>query len=305
MRKKRKILGLLILSPTICALAVFVYGFIGATIRASVSGWNSFRLLLSGVFENVGAKNYVRLFSDWRFQTDLWNTLFFTLFFILGCLTMGLILASLLDRKMRGGRVFQSIFLFPMALSFVVTGTVWRWFFAPGSLPKDPSGVNVLLGQLGLQNLQWGWFTVTDSIANFNLALIPVIIAAVWQLSGYTMAMYLAGLRAIPESMTEAARVDGANGWQTFWKIKWPFLRPITLSAMIILGHISLKIFDLVYSMTGSGPKNVTDMPAIYMFEKTFRSNRYAEGSAIAVIMLLMVAVVIIPYLVTTLRKSD
>jgi glucose/mannose transport system permease protein len=192
-----------------------------------------------------------------------------------------------------------------MALSLVVTGTVWRWFFAPGTLPNNPAGINVLLGQLGLHNLQWGWFTVTDTIGPFNLALIPVIVAAIWQLSGYTMAMYLAGLRAIPESMDEAARVDGASPWQIFWKIKWPFLKPITLSAMIILGHISLKIFDLVYSMTGSGPKNVTDMPSIYMFEKTFRSNRYAEGSAIAVIMLLMVAVVIIPYLVSTLRKSE
>ncbi len=305
MYRKKKWLGFLIISPTLAVIGIFVYGFIGATVRASLSDWNSFKKLLSGEFVYTGLRNYERLFADWRFQTDMWNTLFFTVFFLFGCLLIGLILASLLDRPLKGGRVFQSIFLFPMALSLVVTGRVWRWFFAPGILPNDPAGINVLLGQIGLKSLQWNWFTVTDTIGPFNLALIPVIIAAVWQLSGYTMAMYLAGLRAIPESMTEAARVDGANAWQTFWKVKWPFLRPITLSAMIILGHISLKIFDLVYSMTGSGPKNVTDMPSIYMFEKTFRSNRYAEGSAIAVIMLLMVAVVIIPYLISTLKKSD
>lgn len=221
-----------------------------------------------------------------------------------GCLFIGIILAILLDKGLKGSGVFQNIFLFPMALSFVVTGTVWSWIFAPGTFPGDPQGINLLFKIIGLEGLQWKWYTSTTSIFNFNLALIPVIIAGVWQLSGYTMAMYLAGLRGIPATLTEAAQVDGATGWQTFWKVKFPILRPITLSAMIILGHISLKIFDLVYAMTGSGPNNVTDVPSIYMFETTFRANRYATGSAIAIIMLAMVAVVIIPYLVSAFRKE-
>jgi len=304
MKRQKKLLGFLVVAPTIVAIGIFVYGFISWTVRTSFSNWNSFSRLVAGKFELVGFQNYQRLFRDWRFQMDLWNTLFFTLFFMLGCLAVGLILASLLDRKLKGGRIFQNIFLFPMALSLVVTGTIWNWFFAPGSLPKDPAGINLLFHQLGLDGLLWGWFTVTDKIGQFNLALIPVIIAAVWQLSGYTMAMYLAGLRGIPSALTEAARVDGASPWQTFWRVKMPLLRPITLSAMIILGHFSLKIFDLVYAMTGSGPSNVTDMPAVYMFELTFRSNRYALGSGISIIMLLMVAVVIIPYLISTFRKE-
>jgi len=301
---KNKMIGFLVVSPTIIAIAIFVYGFISYTIRTSFSGWNSFRKLDVGEFINVGFKNYQRLFSNWRFQTDMWNTLFFTLFFLVGCLLVGIILANLLDRKMKGARIYQNIFLFPMALSLVVTGTIWNWFFAPGIIPNDPAGINMLLHSMGLDALQWGWFTVTDTFGPFNIALIPVIIAAVWQMSGYTMAMYLAGLKAIPVVLTEAARVDGASNWQIFWKIKMPLLKPITLSAMIILGHISLKIFDLVYAMTGSGPNNVTDMPAVYMFELTFRSNRYALGSSISIIMLLMVAVVIVPYLISTMRKG-
>jgi glucose/mannose transport system permease protein len=164
--------------------------------------------------------------------------------------------------------------------------------------------MNLLLDLVGLDIFQWKWFTSTTNFLKFNVALIPVIIAAVWQLSGYTMAMYLAGLRGKTQDLIEAAEVDGATGWQIYWKIKFPILRPITLSAMIILGHISLKIFDLVYAMTGSGPNNVTDVPAIYMFETTFRANKYATGSAIAMVMLIMVAVVIVPYLFSAFRKE-
>jgi len=303
-QRKNTLIGALVVGPSIIAIAIFVYGFIAWTVRVSFSNWNSFSALLRGVYKFVGLRNYQRLFNDIRFQTDLWNTLFFTSFFLLGCIALGLLLAVLVDKGLKGSRIFQNIFLFPMALSFVVTGTVWSWIFAPGTLPNDPQGINLLFHNLGLDKLIWGWYTSTTRIGHFNLALIPVIIAAVWQLSGYTMAMYLAGLRGIPNSLVEAAKVDGATEWQVFWKVKLPLLKPITLSAMIVLGHISLKIFDLVFSMTGSGPNFVTDVPAIYMFELTFRSNRYAMGSAIAIIMLVMVAAVIVPYLLNAIRKE-
>ncbi len=302
--KKEIIIGILIALPSIIAIAIFVYGFIFWTVRVSMSNWNSFSALIRGQYHFVGLRNYIRLFQDDRFITDLWNTLFFTLFFLLGSIALGLILAVLVDTGLKGSQLFQNIYLFPMAVAFVVTGTVWGWIFAPGIIPNDPQGVNLLFKQLGLEKLIWGWYTSTDHIGTFNLALIPVIIAAVWQMSGYTMAMYLAGLRSIPQDIEEAARVDGASSWQVFWRIKFPLLKPITFSALIILGHISLKIFDLVFAMTGSGPNFVTDMPSIYMFELTFRSNRYARGSAIAIIMLLMVAVVIIPYLVSSMKEE-
>ncbi|UYO98933.1 sugar ABC transporter permease [Oceanotoga sp. DSM 15011] len=302
--KKGKV-GFFIILPSLTLIGIFVYYFIFLTIKNSFSNFNSFSALVKNDFKFVGFRNFERIFSDTRFQTDLWNTLFFTLFFISFCIILGLILANLLDKGLKGSRFFQNLFLFPMAISFVITGTVMSWIFAPGNIPSDPQGLNLLFEKLGLNNLQWMWFTSTDSIGKFNLALIPVILAAVWQMSGYIMAMYLAGLRAIPTDVLEAARVDGASNSKIFWSIKMPLLKPITLSAMIVLGHVSLKIFDLIYAMTGSGPKNVTDMPAVYMFELTFRSNKYAMGSAISIIMLLMVAVIIIPYLYSSFRKES
>jgi len=132
-----------------------------------------------------------------------------------------------------------------------------------------------------------------------------VVIAAVWQLSGYTMAMYLAGLRDIPVELREAALVDGATGFQIYRYVILPLLRPITVGAIIILGHISLKIFDLIMSMTGSGVGFSTDVPAYFMYDTTFRGNKFAQGAAIAVIILIMVGVLIIPYLISNARRGE
>jgi glucose/mannose transport system permease protein len=120
----------------------------------------------------------------------------------------------------------------------------------------------------------------------------------------YVMAMYLAGLRGIPEELREAARVDGATEVQVYRHIILPLMQPITLSAVIVLGHISLKIFDLVVSMTGPGPAFATDVPAFYMWDTTFRGNNFAQGAAIATILLIMVAVLIVPYLAYTTRTE-
>ncbi len=282
------------LLPSVVTLLVFVYGFILWTIRVSFSKW-------VGVEPNFtfnGLSNYIDIFSSRRFQIDLWNTFYFTLFFLLVCVFAGLMLAIFLDRKLKGESIFRNIFLFPMALSFVVTGIVWKWIFTPST------GINLLLTNIGLSKLTWGWFTQPFQFLHFHVALIPVIIAASWQLTGYTMAMYLAGLTGIPLELKEAARIDGASEFKMYRYVIIPMLRPITLSVLIVLGHISLKIFDLVYTMTGSGPAFATDVPGINMFEITFRGNRYGEGAAIAVIMFIMVAVIIVPYLYNSLKKE-
>lgn len=258
----------------------------------------------------AGIENYRQLFSielggiaARRFHTDLWNTFFFTIFFLLLCVGFGLLLAILLDQKIRGEGIFRTVYLFPMALSFVVTGVVMQWIFAPGTASR-PRGVNALFASFGLENLQWRWYTDTGSLGPFHYALIPVFLAAAWQMIGYTMAMYLAGLRAVPDELREAGRVDGATEPQIYMRIIMPLLRPITLSALIVLGHISLKIFDLIYTMTGKGPAFVTDVPGIFMFETTFQGNHYSQGAAISIIMLLMVALVIVPYLIFSLRRE-
>jgi glucose/mannose transport system permease protein len=306
-----RVAPLLMIAPSVIAIAIFVYGFITWTGAVSLSRWRG----INPDFTFVGLDNYARIFSTGRFQTDIRNTIVFTVFFLIGCLAIGLLLAVLLDSKVKGEAIFRSIYIFPMALSFIVTGTVWQWIFAPGT-PQEPVGLNLLFQRMGLPIFQ-SWSAVSTIVPGggaqpdwlrtrlgIPLAMIPVIVAAVWQMSGFTMAMYLAGLRGISEDLKEAARVDGASEWQIFRRITLPLLQPITLTAIIILGHISLKIFDLVITQTGGGPGNATEVPGIFMYEITFRSNRYAEGAAVAVIMLLMVAVLIVPYLVYTARQE-
>jgi glucose/mannose transport system permease protein len=304
-RGRDRWISFLLILPSIVLIGIFVYGFIAWTGWVSLSKWD-------GVEPNYawnGLENYRLLFtkaggvSAQRFTIDLWNTLFFTLFFLLICVGIGLLLAILLDQKVKGEGLFRTIYLFPMALSFVVTGVVWQWIFAPGTASR-PRGINALLEIVGLGNLKWKWYTDTTSWGPFHVALIPVIIAASWQLIGYTMAMYLAGLRGIPEELREAARVDGATEVQIYRHVILPILAPITLSALIVLGHISLKIFDLIYTMTGKGPAFVTDVPGIFMFETTFQGNHYAQGAAISMVMLIMVAMVIVPYLAYSLRRE-
>jgi len=282
------LLSALIVLPSVVAVGVFVYGFIGWTAYVAMSGWNSFLPDLSF----VGLRNFTELFQTPRFQIDLRNTLVFTVTFLIGCLGVGLLLAVLLDQRIWGEGLFRNVYLFPMSVSFIVSGTAWQWLLNPST------GVNLLFEAAGLDRLKSPWFT------DPTIAIYSVVLAAVWQMSGFTMAMYLAGLRGIPDELREAAHVDGASEWQLYRHIILPMLNPITLSAVIVLGHISLKIFDLVFAMTGSGPAFSTDVPGIFMFETTFRGNRFAEGAAIALVMLLMVAVVVIPYLVWSTRAE-
>lgn len=288
------------LIPSFLLILVFVYGFIGWTGYVSLSNYNS----LVPDFSFAGLKNYIYLFQDFRFQADLRNTLFFTILFIGLVIVLGMGIAVLIDQKLKGESIFRNIFLFPMALSFVVTGVVWQWLLNPST------GFNQFLSVFGIQPK---WYTDTNILAGFEwgsiefglpVAIIAVVIAAVWQMTGFSLAMYLAGLRGIPDELREAARMDGASEFQVYQKVVLPMLMPITVSVVIIMAHISLKIFDLIYAMTGSGANFVTDVPGVYMFETTFRGNYYANGAAIAIIMLLLVAVFIVPYLWSN-RKGE
>src|SRR5437588_7815755 len=282
------------LLPSVVAIAVFVYGFVGWTGYVSLTRWND-------VLPNyawAGLRTYADLFDTFRFRIALLNTLKFTLAFLAGCLGVGFTLAVLLDRGLRGETIFRTIFLAPLAISFIVTGVVWRWLLNPGSAQLGSVGINLLLERAHLGALRTGWYT------DPRIGILAVALAALWQLSGYTMALYLAGLRSIPDDLREAARVDGAGEWQVYRRILMPLLQPITLSAVIILGHISLKIFDLVVAMTGSGPGFSSDVPAYFMFDTTFRGNHFAQGAAIAEILLVLVALLTVPYLVYSTRTE-
>jgi len=285
---------ILFITPSIVAVGIFVYGFISWTSFISFVKWNN----VIPDYTLVGFENYRKLFANMRFQIDLHNTLVFTIIFVTSCLLIGLLLAVLIDQRIKGEGIFRNLFLLPMALSFIVSGVIWRWLFNPGSFQLGNIGLNQLFEKVGLNFLICGWYT------DPNIGIIAVAIAAIWQFSGYTMALYLAGLRGIPLELREAAAIDGASQWKAFYYITLPFLRPITFGAIIILGHISLKIFDLVMAMTGSGPAFSSDVPAFFMYDTTFRGNHFSQGASIAIILLLLISLLIIPYLITTFRKE-
>ncbi|MCS7062274.1 MAG: sugar ABC transporter permease [Anaerolineae bacterium] len=298
------------LLPSLIAIAVFVYGFIAYTGYVSMSNYTSARIDLSF----VGLDNYVRLFSERRFQENIRNLVVFTSFFLVICLVFGLLLALMVDSGVRGEAVFRSIYLFPMAVSFIVTGVAWRWLFTPGDL--EPTGLNLLFDSIGLGFLKARWIADSSIWPNIEvewlkvrlivpLAIIPVVLAAVWQMSGFCMALYLAGLRSIPEELREAARVDGCSESQVLRYITLPLLRPVTLSAIIVLTHISLKTFDLILTMTGGGPGNKTEVPSLYMYELRFSQFNTAYAAAVATILLILVSLLTIPYLLYNRRAQS
>jgi len=288
-----RLLAIGLILPSLVATAIFVYGFIGWSVRVSLSKWVG--LLPDYTF--VGLEQYLALFQDRRFGIDVRNTAIFTVLFLAICLILGLFLAVLLDQRLKGENFFRSVYLFPLAISFIVTGVVWRWLMNSATGSRI-SGINLIFDGLNLDFLISKWHLTAPP---WGIAFI--VIPAVWQMSGFTMALYLGGLRAISDDLREAARVDGASEFQTYRYILLPMLAPVTLSAVIILGHISLKIFDLIVAISQNNM--ALDVPAVYMWRTTFDGNNYGQGAAIGVLMLLTVAVLIVPYLVYSMRSEE
>jgi len=293
MFQSETVLTIALLLPSIIAVAIFVYGFIGWSIRVSLSQWKG----LNPDYTWVGLKQYYDLFNnDPRFVIDVRNTVMFTVGFIAGCLILGLGLAILLDQKLKGEAIFRGIFLVPMSISFIATGVIWGWLMNPATGNRI-TGINLIFQSLGLNSLISLWHS-TPMPWGMAFTIIP----AVWQLSGYTMALYLGGIRAVSEDLREAARVDGASEFEIYRYIILPILQPVTLSAVIILAHMSLKIFDLIVAL---GNKAISlDVPGIYMWVTTFDGTNYARGAAIGILMLISVAVLVVPYLVQSMRSE-
>jgi len=283
-KDKDRYLSVILITPSILAVLIFVYAFIGWSVRVSLSKWKG----LNPDFTWAGLKNYLALFSDPRFHVDVRNTLVFTGVFVIGSIVLGFLLAVMLDQGLKGEGFFRSLFLFPMAISYIVTGVVWRWLMNPATGSRT-SGLNLLFSYLNLDFLSNSWYTTP------KWGMAAIALAAIWQMSGYTMALYLAGLRAIPHELREAAQIDGANEIQIYRHITLPLLAPVTLSALIILGHMSLKVFDLIIAVAGK--QLPLDVPAIYMWQTTFDGLFYGRGAAIGILLLVSVAVLIIPYI--------
>lgn len=278
----------LVLAPSVLLLIVFVYGFILFTFYLS---FTDSRILPS--FGLVGLENYEKLFKLRHWSTAVSNLGIFALLYISISTAIGLLLAIFLDQKIRGEGVLRPIYLYPMALSFIVTGTAWKWFLDPG---------------IGLEHTMhlWGWESFSfDWIKNRDYAIYTVVLAAVWQSSGFTMAMFLAGLRGIDNEIMRAAQIDGASNWNLYTRIILPQLRPAFLSAFVILAHLAIKSYDLVIALTGGGPGRATELPATFMYSYTFTRNQMGIGASSAVIMLMTIAAIMVPYLYSELREKS
>jgi glucose/mannose transport system permease protein len=270
------------------AILVFVYGFIGWTAWISLTGS---RLLPNYKF--AGFAQYITLFTkEPRWWVAISNLLIFSVLFIAFCIALGLILAVLLDQRVRAEGFFRTIYLYPMALSFIVTGAAWKWILNPDL------GLERLVRQLGFSDFTFRW--LVDS----KMAIYTVVLAAVWQSTGFVLALFLAGLRGIDDSIIKAAQVDGASLPRIYWRIIIPSLRPVFLSSVIILSHIAIKSFDLVIVLTRGGPGYATDMPATFMYAFAFNRGRLAFGAASAMVMFLAVMALIIPYLYSELKGT-
>ena len=279
----------LLIAPTLILLGIFVYGLIGAGVWTSLT--DNVRGQTTGT---VGLQNYENLFNDDTFLYSLRNVAMYTVAFVLGTLFFGFLWAWLLERGARGEGIFRPVYLFPMAVSFVASGVVWRWLLNSNT-GEAAGGLNRLLDGIGLGFLQGQWWT------HEGWGIVAIAMPAIWQLSGYVMALFLAGFRGIPEELREAARVDGATEWQLYRHVIFPQLSPVALSAVIIIGHMSLKVFDLIMSISGAIYQ--TEVPATYMWT-TLLSYDYAKAAAIAAVLLAVVALVVIPYLVSTVRNE-
>lgn len=277
----------LVLSPTLLASLVFVYGFIAFT------GWLSFtESRLMPRFEWAGPVQYQALFENERWWTAAANLGIFGTLFILICLLVGLLMAILLDQKIRAEGALRTIYLYPMALSFVVTGTAWKWMLNPDM------GLQKVMNDLGFTNFTFDW------LVNPDMAIYTVVIAGVWQSSGFVMALFLAGLRGIDDSIIKAAQVDGASLPTIYRRILIPSLRPVFFSVLLILSHIAIKSFDLVMALTGGGPGTSSDVPAIFMYQFAFTRGQLGQGAASAMMMLFTIVAVLVPLMYLETRSA-
>ncbi|MCO8144780.1 sugar ABC transporter permease [Rhodovulum tesquicola] len=280
-------LPLIVVSPLFAVSLFFVYGFIAWTI------WISFtKSGVMPVYDFHGLAQYERLWATPRWYVALKNLFVFSGLFIAISMGLGILLAILLDQRIRIEGAIRTIYLYPMALSFIVTGTVWKWILNPGL------GIEKVMRDWGFEGFTFDW------LVNPDFAIYTIVIAGVWQSSGYAMALFLAGLRSVDDEVLKAAAIDGAGPWRVYTGIVLPSLRPVFLSVVIILAHLAIKSFDLVVALTGGGPGFATDMPATFMYAFAFQRSELGVAAASAVMMLATVCAIIVPYLYSELRGA-
>jgi glucose/mannose transport system permease protein len=244
-------------------------------------------------YELVGLAQYAKLWEMDRWWVALKNLAIFGIGYVAGAMALGVFLAVLLDQKVRAEGFIRTVYLYPMALSFVVTGTAWKWLLNPS---------------MGLEKLMhdWGWSSFSFSwLVESDMAIYCVVIAGVWQSAGFAMALFLAGLRGIDDSIIKAAQIDGASLPRIYWRIVLPALRPVFFSTLMVLSHLAIKSFDLIMALTSGGPGYATDVPATFMYAMSFTRGQIGLGAASATMMLATVAALVVPYLYSELRSKN
>lgn len=278
----------IVVAPSLLVVIVTVYLFILWTGVISVTSSK-----FVPTYDFVGLEQYVRLWATPRWHTAVANLFIFSALFLALSTGLGLLMAILLDQNIRAEGALRAIYLYPMALSFIVTGTAWKWIMNPGL------GVQKVVNDLGWTDFRFDWITDPD------MAIYTVVVAGVWQSSGFAMAIFLAGLRGIDNSVIKAAQIEGASLPLIYRQIIIPMLRPAMLSVIVLLSYIAIKSFDLVLALTNGGPGTATELPSTFMFSATFRRNQMGVGAASAVMMLMTVAAIIVPYLYSELRSEN
>lgn len=257
--------------------------FVGCTTWTIYHSFTKSRLLPAPE-KWVGLDNYDRLWSESRWLISIENLAIYGVCSLVLSLVIGFILAALLDRKIRFENTIRTIILYPFALSFVVTGLVWQWLWNP---------------DLGIQNVirELGWTNFAfDPLNNANIVIYGILIAGVWQGSGFVMVLMLAGLRGIDEDVWKASRVEGIPTWKTYIFIVIPMMRPVFVTALVIISAGIIKVYDLVVAQTSGGPGIASEVPAKYVIDKMFGSQNLGLGFAASTMMLLSVLVVLIPW---------
>ena len=284
----QKNLPKIVISPSFAVILWFVYGFVLWTFYISLT-----KSKMLPRYEFWGIDQYFRLWSNPRWFIAVENLLIFTVLFVGICILIGILLSILLDQKIRAEGFLRTIYLYPMALSFIVTGTAWKWMLNP------TMGIEKLFTDWGFTDFTFDW------LVNRDMSIYTIVIAAVWQSSGFVMALFLAGLRSIDDEIVKAAKIDGASLYSIYFTIILPMMRPVFMSSIVILLHISIKSYDLVIALTAGGPGISSDMPAVFMTQMAFHRSEIGLASASAVMMFLTVLAIVVPYLYSELRRQD
>jgi glucose/mannose transport system permease protein len=278
---------MLVLSPSVGVSIVFVYGFMLTT------GYLSFTpSTLLPRYNLVGFDRYRELFDNDVWWESVNNLAWFAIPFVVVSIALGLLLAILMDQRIRCEGALRATFLYPLALSQIVAGTAWQWLFNP------TYGLEKVVQSYGWSSFQFNW------LGNPDRAIFCVAIAAIWQCTGFVAALFLAGLRGVDDEIIKAAQIDGASLPTIYRRIILPVIRPVFFSVMLILAHLAIKTFDIIVVMTAGGPGTATWLPSYFMYTFAFERGRMGIGAASAMMILVMIVAILVPLMYLESRAT-